>query len=639
MSIPKLQSDELERCKEEAKILIQLMEENSNDKSKSKSKMKKMAGHVRMTSNKVVHTDITINSWKFNEWDYFSKKVVLPTFARGLFTHKDEIVVRGYDKFFNLGETPSTSKEALYHETNGPYEVTVKTNGCIVLISGFADGTLVVCSKHSTGLRNDISKNHSMSAQFAIEENLKKIGLTAKDLALALYEANVTALGEFCDDSFEEHLIEYKGDSAGVYIHGLNYNIPQFKTLPFSIVNEFGEKFGFKKTEYLKFNTVEETFEFLEEASKTGTYQNEEIEGFVVRCHKGNGDDLLFKYKFDEPYMLYRDFRETTKKYLASGVDQVKFPARHKIACMDYLKFVAPLFENNDQLKKDYLDNKNIVEMRKRYMNAKGKTGLQLVQEEQSMTLNELKDEVYESRFGGKRHNKYAIVPVATIGCGKTTIALILQKLYPDLVGHIQNDNLSNPVKDKLEKGALELFIDKQIVVLDKNNHQFRERKQIFDNFAKLNKVIPKDKLKFVCLNFVSGSGAPDMDLWEVTKNRIIERGDNHQSIKAEGDGKLAEGIMKGFINRFQPVNAKRQPDSAFDLVIDLEVNANRSSLDNAKMIVKHLREFASDLQLPEPTEGQFQKAFDDALKYKPTTTKIFKTSKSNKKKTTKPQF
>ncbi|GMG60179.1 unnamed protein product [Ambrosiozyma monospora] len=56
-------------------------------------------------------------------------------------------------------------------------------------------------------------------------------------------------------------------------------------------------------------------------------------------------------------------------------------------------------------------------------------------------------------------------------------------------------------------------------------------------------------------------------------------------------------------------------------------------------MIVKHLREFASDLQLPEPTEGQFQKAFDDALKYKPTTTKIFKTSKSNKKKTTKPQY
>ncbi|GME83038.1 unnamed protein product [Ambrosiozyma monospora] len=269
MSIPKLPLDELERCKEEAKILIQTMEEKANNKSKSKSKSKKEAGRVKKTSNKVAHTDITIDSWKFNEWDYFSKKVVLPTFARGLFTHKDEIVVRGYDKFFNVNETPSTSKKALYHDTTGPYEVTVKTNGCIVLISGFADGTLVVCSKHSTGLRNDVSRNHSMSAQFAIEENLKKIGLTAKDLALALYESNVTALGEFCDDSFEEHLIEYKGDSAGVYLHGLNYNIPEFKSLPFSIVNEFGEKFGFKRTDYLKFNTVDETFGFLEEAAKT----------------------------------------------------------------------------------------------------------------------------------------------------------------------------------------------------------------------------------------------------------------------------------------------------------------------------------------------------------------------------------
>ncbi|GME81517.1 unnamed protein product [Ambrosiozyma monospora] len=306
---------------------------------------------------------------------------------------------------------------------------------------------------------------------------------------------------------------------------------------------------------------------------------------------------------------------------------------------MDYLKFVAPLFENNNQLKKDYLDNKNIVEMRKIYMKAKGKTGLQLVQEEQSISLDELKDEVYESKFGGKKLNKYAIISVATIGCGKTTTALILQNLYPELVGHIQNDNLSNPVKDKLVKGALELFVDKQIVVLDKNNHQFRERKQIFDDFAKLNVVIPTDKLKFVCLNFVAGSGAPDEELWKVTKNRIIERGDNHQSIKAEGDGKMAESIMKGFISRFQPVNTKRHPDSDFDLVINLEVNANRSSLDNAKVIVKQLREFASDLQLPEPTEEQFQKAFDDALKYKPKITKTFKTSKSNKKKAKKPQY
>ncbi len=50
---------------------------------------------------------ITVASWRMQDWDY--KKPNLPTYARGLFTTRNskdqpEIVVRGYDKFFNHGE-------------------------------------------------------------------------------------------------------------------------------------------------------------------------------------------------------------------------------------------------------------------------------------------------------------------------------------------------------------------------------------------------------------------------------------------------------------------------------------------------------------------------------------------------------
>lgn len=61
----------------------------------------------------------TIRSWKMNEFKYYDIPSPFPTLARGLFTtewpidetngeKKYQIVVRGYDKFFNIGEVPWT---------------------------------------------------------------------------------------------------------------------------------------------------------------------------------------------------------------------------------------------------------------------------------------------------------------------------------------------------------------------------------------------------------------------------------------------------------------------------------------------------------------------------------------------------
>lgn len=66
---------------------------------------------------------IKVTSWKMNEFKYYDVPSPFPTLARGLFTTKiaDEaedtnvkyrIVVRGYDKFFNIGETPWTNVSA-----------------------------------------------------------------------------------------------------------------------------------------------------------------------------------------------------------------------------------------------------------------------------------------------------------------------------------------------------------------------------------------------------------------------------------------------------------------------------------------------------------------------------------------------
>jgi tRNA ligase len=92
-------------------------------------------------------SDFKVDSWKMQDWDY--KKPNLPTYARGLFTTRNsknqpEIVTRGYDKFFNHGEVRETEWRNVEAQTRGPYELSVKENGCIIFISGLEDGTLLV---------------------------------------------------------------------------------------------------------------------------------------------------------------------------------------------------------------------------------------------------------------------------------------------------------------------------------------------------------------------------------------------------------------------------------------------------------------------------------------------------------------
>ena len=65
---------------------------------------------------------VIIRSWKMNEFKYYDIPSPFPTLARGLFTHevrtpsgeiRNRIVVRGYDKFFNIGEVPWTKVSCL----------------------------------------------------------------------------------------------------------------------------------------------------------------------------------------------------------------------------------------------------------------------------------------------------------------------------------------------------------------------------------------------------------------------------------------------------------------------------------------------------------------------------------------------
>lgn len=565
----------------------------------SKKTGKKGDYQCRKSSYAVAGSSIVVDSWKFMDWDY--KRSDLPTYARGLFTTSNsngdaEIVIRGYNKFFNVGEVPETDWGNIEQNTVGPYELSNKENGCILFFSGLPDGTLLVCSKHSTGPGNDPRKSHAVAGERWIEKHLASVGKTTKELARTLREMNMTAVGELCDDSFEEHVLAYPPDQAGIYLHGMNFNEPRFKTLSGPEVHEFADKWGFKKAEYQIIRTISQVKSFLAQCAETGSWNGRDTEGFVVRCQwkkvtEKNDPNWFFKYKFEEPYLMYRQWRECTKALIASKPPKYK---KHRKITEEYLNYARRQFVVNPALTKAYQENHGIIAMRDGFLAEKGKRGADIIAEENA--------EVGNSDAG----HKVVLVPVATIGCGKTTVAMALVKLFG--WGHVQNDNIQGKGgrPARFVNAVTSMMVTHDVVIADRNNHQKREREQMLND---LNKVVPDAKV--AALNYVHS------DLKAVRKathDRVFARGDNHQTIQAASkDPAEIQGIMDGFLQRFQPLEAQAPPDDAFDLIIDLDPLV--PSLENLEAVITSMyNEYPTLFKGEMPTSAEMSNAIDLAL-------------------------
>ncbi|KAF7586072.1 hypothetical protein BBP40_009619 [Aspergillus hancockii] len=582
----------------EVAYLVQALEAASK---KGKSKDKKSFNCRKSTFPVARSNNISVDSWKFMDWDY--KRDDLPTYARGLFTtrRKDgtpEIAVRGYDKFFNVDEVNDTKWRNIENNTRGPYELSVKENGCIIFLSGLEDDTLLVCSKHSTGTREDTNLSHAQAGERWVERHVAAVGKSVKDLAQELRRLNATAVGELCDDSFEEHVLAYDETASGIYLHGLNYNMPQFVTSPGPEVHAFADKWGFKKAKFVVYDDIDSVKKFLDGCAESGTWDGRETEGFVIRCQKndsGRGplEDWFFKYKFEEPYLMYRQWRECTKAVIAGKVPRIK---KHKKITEEYLHYARRQLAKNPQLAKDYLHNHGIIAMREGFLQERGLKGSEIIAMEESEGQDQVQDDVI-------------LVPIASLGCGKTTVALALAKLFG--WGHVQNDNIPKQ-KNKPKKFALDItnaLGSHPVVIADRNNHMRRERQQLMDD------VFPViSKARFVALQYVhEPKGKMLPRIREVTRRRVLDRGDNHQTIRA-GSKNSDEviGIMEGFLNRFEGIDTDREPDKYFDEIIDLDVAAD--SRENLETVVNALHKFYPKIVKQVPTPQELDDALDWAM-------------------------
>jgi tRNA ligase len=548
---------------------------------------------------------LAVDSWRLQDWDY--KLPDLPTYARGLFTYetadgKSEIATRGYDKFFNIDEVNATKWRNIEQFTKGPYELSLKENGCIIFISGLSDNSLLICSKHSTGARSDTETSHAQAGDRWIDKQLKALGKTRVELAQELRSRNATAVCELCDDDFEEHILAYKGDAAGLYLHGININIPEFTTYPGAQVQKFADDWGFKKVDFLVKDDIATVKSFLDGVAETGSYNGRDVEGFVIRCKSNMGTtyyrDWFFKHKFDEPYLMYRQWRECTKALIANRPPKYK---KHVKITEEYLKFARQRFAQDKSLAPAYNKNHGIIELRDEFLKHKNLKGSDIIRME------------YESSGGAPAEvtRDVILVPIATIGCGKTTLSVALQHLFG--WGHVQNDNITGTKRPpRFTKQVLEQLDEKPVVIADRNNAQRRERKQLLTDVHTTHLTA-----KLVAMNFAHDPASIEK-IRQVTRSRVIARGDNHQTIQAASEQGKVIGIMEGFINRYEPLNAQEDPDDGFEAVIDLDPTAE--SRDNLEKLVSKLYELYPKL-FPEtmPTSEDLDNAINFALSgYKP---------------------
>ncbi|KAJ1919388.1 trna ligase [Mycoemilia scoparia] len=557
----------------------------------------------------VNHTDYEvsgymISSWKFNEFLYKKVPCPFPTMARGLFTGRkssddedqDRILLRGYDKFFNIGETEKTSWNWITDETYGPYEMTVKENGCLILISALDHDTLIVTSKHA------IDIPHSQAGAKWLDKHLNKSRKTKEDLASVLYGSNATAVFELCDDDFEEHILEYSPDERGLYLHGVNCNSVDLNTWPSNKVSALAKEFGFHETKYYVFNTVDEVKVFADKVQREHSLQGRAIEGFVIRCHKSeNKAPHMFKIKYDEPYLMYREWRELTKQMLSGK----PFKCRYKLS-KAYSEWVRQDKGRNPQLYSEYNQNKGIIAARRRFLD---------YFEEKGGDINS----VFESL---PQTEKILIMPIATIACGKTTLSIALSELFG--IGHIQNDNIV--VKKRAREAFHEAIISeletKQVVIADRNNHIGTLRETL--------SIAIKDQFpncKIIALYWSHDNISTDRMLKTATE-RVLKRGENHQSLTPERTPSFDKIVLR-FLQGFEPLDQ----DSKYDNLIDdvVELNPLATPEDNLQAVIDKLCKMFPK-KFKSPSTAEISRALEIARKYNPSIIKEVRTDKRKTK-------
>jgi tRNA ligase len=444
-----------------------------------------------------------------------------------------------------------------------------------------------------------------------------------------------------CDDSFEEHVLPYSPENTGLHLHGLNSCSKDFHTQPPDAVDDFAREWGFIVTRSTVLESIPAVKDFTEEIGRAGSWNGEPLEGFVVRTQvtdpptKGKvspaqspyapGTDFFFKIKFDEPYMMYRDWRELTKALLSQkgplNSGRLSKKRMQRPESQVYVKWVIQEIKRDRKQFDGYLANHGIVATRERFQawfsTQQGNHELELAE---AAPEGSGLDDRSKREFG-----KTIIFPVAVPGCGKTTVAVALAHLYG--FGHVQSDNIQQGKKagPNFIKNVINLLDKHDVVIADKyafpatthlrffsvlkyrNNHLKQHRQALHE--AIVNFFPP---VRLLALNW--SLNQPLATIHRICGDRIAARGQNHQNLLADTSLLRAhEDVVWQFLK-----NTEDLADSEADVVIEMDVD------DTPDQALSRAIDACVDvLGVSRPSEEEFSEALEIGLGYKPELGKV----------------
>ena len=235
--------------------------------------------------------NFTRDAFRNHKWDAYSSK------ARGLFLdHEGRVVMRGFEKFFNLGENDTVTLDKVLEHGAYPVRVERKENGFLGLIGAAPDGRLRCWSK--SGLTD-----YSPLIERLLHE---RIAGRESELWRILHERNVTMAVEIVDMESDRHIIGY--DHSRLFLLHCIRNAEAFAIDP-DTERLLAESFDFDRPEILCECHDRDELEEMIGRAKTG-----EREGVVLYY----ADGWMVKIKSDH-YLRVKSLRPVLKGVLLNG--------------------------------------------------------------------------------------------------------------------------------------------------------------------------------------------------------------------------------------------------------------------------------------------------------------------------------
>lgn len=251
--------------------------------------------------------NFTRDAFESKAWDGITTK------ARGLYidTEHNEIVARGYEKFFNYNEVDATRPESLSRTLTFPVTTYVKENGFLGIVSTDHDGDLICASKSTLGGDHANMLRDNLYAIYG-EKVVEKIRQYSK-------EHNVSFVFEVIDKAKDPHIIKYYKNEC--ILLDIIKNQIAFEKYDYLDMHTVAMDIGVEH-KYLDvvLNDYNELTRYIAKAQSDGfVYRTDRIddnciEGFVFEDANG------FMFKLKVPYYNeWKMLRTAARKILRSG--------------------------------------------------------------------------------------------------------------------------------------------------------------------------------------------------------------------------------------------------------------------------------------------------------------------------------